>query len=81
MNKCACFFTSTLGKKVTMAVTGLLLIGFLVVHLIGNLTLFPAFGGQEKFNAYAHLLSSTPVPKLCCWRSSLFTWSPQSRCR
>jgi succinate dehydrogenase / fumarate reductase, cytochrome b subunit len=61
MNKCACFFTSTLGKKVTMAVTGLLLIGFLVVHLIGNLTLFPAFGGQEKFNAYAHLLSSTPL--------------------
>ncbi len=61
MNKCVCFFTSTLGKKVTMAVTGLLLIGFLVVHLIGNLTLFPAFGGQDKFNSYAHLLSSTPL--------------------
>ena len=61
MNKCACFFTSTLGKKVTMAVTGLLLIGFLVVHLIGNLSLFPAFGGKEKFNDYAHLLSSTPL--------------------
>ncbi|MEN9361990.1 MAG: hypothetical protein RL095_3525 [Verrucomicrobiota bacterium] len=61
MNKCACFFTSTLGKKVTMAVTGLLLIGFLFVHLLGNLTLFPAFGGADKFNAYAHMLSSTPL--------------------
>lgn len=61
MNKCVCFFTSTLGKKVTMAVTGLLLIGFLVVHLLGNLSLYPAFGGASKFNAYAHLLSSTPL--------------------
>lgn len=36
-----------------MAITGLLLCGFLVVHLAGNLLLF---AGAEAYNAYAHKL-------------------------
>lgn len=38
-----------------MAITGLLLCGFLVVHLEGNLLLF---AGAEKYNAYANFLHS-----------------------
>ena len=38
-----------------MAITGLLLSAFLVVHLIGNLQVFI---GQEQLNAYAHTLQS-----------------------
>ena len=38
-----------------MAITGLLLCGFLVVHLEGNLLLFVS---AEKYNAYAHFLHS-----------------------
>lgn len=39
-----------------MAITGLVLFGFVVGHLLGNLGVFL---GQESFNAYAHFLKST----------------------
>jgi len=44
------FFTTSIGKKQLMAVTGLSLSIFLIVHLAGNFTLY---GGAEKFNHYA----------------------------
>ena len=44
---------SSIGKKVVMAVTGICLILFLIVHLAGNLTLFV---GEEAFNGYVHTL-------------------------
>lgn len=46
---------STVGKKFVMGATGLLLIGFLIVHLAGNLALFVPDGGRS-FNLYAHTL-------------------------
>ena len=53
------FLTSSIGKKVTMAVTGLLLIGFIIGHLSGNLLMF---AGQDKINDYAAFLQSIPGP-------------------
>ncbi len=47
---------STVGKKVLMAITGLALTLFVIVHLAGNLQLFLKDG--SKFNAYAHSLES-----------------------
>jgi len=44
------FLASTIGKKVVMAVTGVVLVGFVVAHMIGNLT---AYLGPEAMNAYA----------------------------
>jgi len=44
------FTASTIGKKVVMAVTGLVLFGFVVAHMIGNLQ---AYMGPEAMNAYA----------------------------
>ena len=44
---------SSIGKKMMMAVTGLAFIGFLIVHLAGNLTIY---GGGDAFNAYAEKL-------------------------
>lgn len=41
---------SSVGRKFVMAVTGLMLCGFLIGHLAGNLLLF---GGPEAFDAYA----------------------------
>lgn len=52
---------STIGKKLIMAVTGLLLIGFLIVHLAGNLALFIPDGGRS-FNLYSHTLGSFRTP-------------------
>lgn len=46
---------SSLGLKYVMSVTGLLLVGFLVGHLSGNLL---TFAGAEVFNAYAAKLKS-----------------------
>lgn len=42
---------SSVGKKVLMAATGLLLCGFLVVHLAGNLLLYQS---ESIYNEYAH---------------------------
>ncbi len=49
------FWQSTVGKKAIAALTGLLLCGFVVVHLLGNLLIY---FGPEVFNGYAHALQS-----------------------
>ncbi len=49
------FFGSSIGKKLVMAITGISLIIFLVVHLINNLMLF---GGPEFFNENVSRLDS-----------------------
>jgi len=59
MSDSAGFFRSTIGRKVVMAVTGLLLVGFVVGHVAGNLLVF---AGPEALNAWsAFLKSSRPV--------------------
>lgn len=54
------FARSSIGQKSLMSVTGLLLIGFLIAHVAGNLTLFADERG-EVFDAYAHKLRSNPL--------------------
>lgn len=49
------FLRSTIGRKILMAVTGLILIGFVVGHLVGNLQVFSE---PDKLNGYAHFLQS-----------------------
>lgn len=53
MNKILSFWRSTLGKKVVMGVTGLIMIGFVILHMAGNLQVFL---GAEKLNAYGAML-------------------------
>jgi succinate dehydrogenase / fumarate reductase cytochrome b subunit len=48
---------SSVGKKLLNGLSGLMLIGFVCVHLAGNLTLFARDGGK-LFNSYAHHLES-----------------------
>lgn len=48
-------FSSSIGKKLLMAVTGLSFIGFLATHLAGNLTIY---AGGAAFNTYAEKLHS-----------------------
>jgi succinate dehydrogenase / fumarate reductase cytochrome b subunit len=49
-------YRSTIGKKVIMAVTGLMLVGFVIAHMVGNLQ---EFIGPAKMNGYAAFLKST----------------------
>lgn len=59
MNWFAQTFTSSIGKKWMMAVTGLGFCAFLTTHLAGNLFIY---GGRDAFNAYAeHLHSLGPL--------------------
>lgn len=55
MSKSRYSILSTVGRKFLLAVTGLCLLGFIVVHLVGNMLLLV---GPEAFNAYAHKLMS-----------------------
>ncbi|MEW6732645.1 MAG: hypothetical protein AB1489_15055, partial [Acidobacteriota bacterium] len=50
-------YRSSLGKKYVVAITGFLLFGFVIAHMLGNLQIFL---GYEKINAYALMLKSSP---------------------
>lgn len=50
--------TSSVGKKFVMGITGLLLCGFLVTHLAGNLLMLV---GRDAYNGYAHALHSNEL--------------------
>ncbi len=60
--------TSVLGssivKKYWMALTGLFLCVFLLVHLIGNLQLMGGEGSRLAFNEYAKFMTTFPVIKI-----------------
>jgi len=53
VRKLRAFWDSTPGKKAVMGLTGLLMIGFVIMHMLGNLQVFL---GPEKLNAYGALL-------------------------
>ena len=49
------FLRSTIGQKIVMAISGLLLVGFVIAHMIGNLQIFIPDDGAA-LNQYAALL-------------------------
>lgn len=57
-SKLCTYLKASVVKKQVMAVTGLLLCGFLVSHLIGNCLLYV---GSDAFNVYAHTLTSNKL--------------------
>ncbi len=56
--RAARFWNATIGKKIVMAISGLILFGFVVVHMLGNLQVFM---GAEHFNAYGRFLRVEPA--------------------
>jgi len=52
------FYESTIGKKAVIAVTGLVLFGFLIAHMLGNLQIFL---GPAVMNHYAETLHGNPA--------------------
>jgi succinate dehydrogenase / fumarate reductase cytochrome b subunit len=55
------FYRSAVGKKWVMAVTGILIMGFVFAHLVGNLKVYL---GAEEFNHYGEFLRELLVPLL-----------------
>jgi succinate dehydrogenase / fumarate reductase cytochrome b subunit len=57
----ASFYRTAVGKKAVMAVTGIVLFGFVLGHMLGNLKIFM---GAESFNHYAEWLRQIAYPAL-----------------
>ena len=55
MNFLGAFFCSSIGRKILMAVTGLILVGFVIGHLVGNLQIFQE---PDHINGYGQFLHS-----------------------
>jgi len=52
------YFSSSVGTKLLIGITGLLLFVYLILHLAGNALVF---AGPEVFNEYSHRLISNPL--------------------
>ena len=63
MKTLVAFTKSSIGRKWIVAITGLSLVGFVIVHMLGNLQiLWPGGQGQERLNSYAeHLHNLGPL--------------------
>jgi succinate dehydrogenase / fumarate reductase cytochrome b subunit len=64
LDRAARFYTAPIGKKAVMAVTGVILVGYVIAHLLGNLQIFSA--NHEQINAYAAFLHN-PNNALALW--------------
>jgi succinate dehydrogenase / fumarate reductase cytochrome b subunit len=57
MNAVLALFRSTIGKKIIMALSGVILFGFALVHMVGNLQVYL---GPTKLDEYGALLRKVP---------------------
>jgi succinate dehydrogenase / fumarate reductase cytochrome b subunit len=57
MQRALTLHQTTIGKKVIMALSGVVIVGFTIVHFLGNLNLYL---GPEAMNGYAEALQSVP---------------------
>jgi succinate dehydrogenase / fumarate reductase cytochrome b subunit len=58
------FYDAPIGKKAVMAVTGVILVGYVVAHLLGNLQIYSS--NPARINAYAAFLHN-PSNALALW--------------
>ena len=80
MQRAATFLGSSIGKKVVMAVTGLVLFGFVIGHMIGNLQIYLGPQGDQRLRGVparlparrGHLDRPRLAPR---WRSALHIWA------
>ena len=57
----ASFWATAIGKKVVMAVTGAIMVAFVLAHMLGNLKIF---AGPGEINAYSRALRTLGQPEL-----------------
>jgi succinate dehydrogenase / fumarate reductase cytochrome b subunit len=54
VNRATRFWRSTVGKKIVMAVSGIIMIGFLILHAAGNLQIFESSAKLNTYSAFLH---------------------------
>ena len=64
IERAARFYDAPIGKKAVMAVTGVMLVGYVVAHMLGNLQIYSA--NREQINAYAAFLHN-PNNAVALW--------------
>ena len=62
LNRAYTFYDSVIGKKIVMAVTGFILFGYVLVHMLANLQIFlpPGPDGIPRLDHYAQQLRAVP---------------------
>ena len=71
MNLATSIFGSSLGRKILMALTGVILTGFVIGHLVGNLQIFQEPDHINGYGAFLHQLG----PLLWVARRGLIEWT------
>jgi succinate dehydrogenase cytochrome b subunit len=61
MSRLRFLWRTSVGQKAVMAVTGIILFGYIVLHMAGNLKIF---AGPEHLNGYAEFLRTVGAPML-----------------
>ncbi len=64
MDRAARFYSAPIGKKAVMAITGVILVGYVVAHLLGNLQIYSS--DPEQINRYAAFLHN-PANAIPLW--------------
>ena len=62
------FWRSAIGKKWVMAVTGIMLLGFVLVHMIGNLKVFLSAGEVDQYGEWLRTILEPALPR------TVFLW-------
>jgi succinate dehydrogenase / fumarate reductase cytochrome b subunit len=70
-NRLMALWPTVIGKNVVMAVTGLVLIGFVIAHMLGNLQVF---SGPNEINAYTRFLREVGWPELGYGQLPCLVW-------
>ena len=60
-NRFVALWDTVIGKKIVMAITGAVLILFVIAHMVGNLKIF---AGSSEINTYARFLREAGTPAL-----------------
>jgi succinate dehydrogenase / fumarate reductase cytochrome b subunit len=60
-NSIVLLWNSVIGKKIVMAVTGVIMVGFVIAHMLGNLKIF---AGAAQIDAYSRFLREVGMPEL-----------------
>jgi succinate dehydrogenase / fumarate reductase cytochrome b subunit len=68
INRAVRFYEAPIGKKAVMAITGVILFGYVIAHLLGNLQIYSS--NPQQINTYAAFLHN-PANALALWLARL----------
>src|SRR6201988_4847799 len=61
-NPAATLWSTMVGKKVVMAVTGFVLVGFVVAHMLGNLKIFLGAAAIDSYGVFLRTVGEPALP-------------------